>query len=487
MRLSLFQSLRAHLLPWRVSRAIPGLTSDSSFAQRPARSDAHSHHVCVIGAGFAGLACAYELTLHGYRVTVIEPRDHVGGRVRTLHDFVKGKHVEAGAELVGTNHTTWLRMARDLGLTLVPVPPEVLAAPVYLNGKTLPPKRAANVLRQAEELLQRLNPLARRVDADHPWRSPNAEALDHMTLANWIAMQTDMPPIVRHLAQAKWEGKNALPAERQSLLAFLAMVKGGGVEHFWADSESLRCTEGNQSLAIKLANVIGTEHLILNDAVTAVAQDDTGVSVTTRSGRVIHADDVVLTAPPSVWPKIKFTPELPKDFAPQMGMAVKYMAHVGRAFWQDSKLSPESTTDDLLTHTWDGTPGQPGKGEVLQSFVGGDMAMRAHDLPATERHAAYTRLLESLYPGYTNHRRKARFVDWIADPHSRGGYSFPAPGEVTRLGPTLESGIGHLHFAGEYASYAFIGYMEGALRTGVNVARKISLRDGVINEPLIAA
>jgi monoamine oxidase len=38
-------------------------------------------HVCVVGAGVAGLRCADLLLKHGVKVTVLEGRDRVGGRV----------------------------------------------------------------------------------------------------------------------------------------------------------------------------------------------------------------------------------------------------------------------------------------------------------------------------------------------------------------------------------------------------------------------
>jgi monoamine oxidase len=61
-----------------------------------------------------------------------------------------------------------------------------------------------------------------------------------------------------------------------------------------------------------------------------------------------------------------------------------------------------------------------------------------------------------------------------------GGYSFPAPGQVTTVGPLMYKGVGNrLHFAGEHACYKFAGYMEGALNSGVSLARRLAARDGV--------
>lgn len=41
-------------------------------------------HVCVVGAGIAGLRCAALLLQHGAKVTILEARDRIGGRVRPL-------------------------------------------------------------------------------------------------------------------------------------------------------------------------------------------------------------------------------------------------------------------------------------------------------------------------------------------------------------------------------------------------------------------
>jgi monoamine oxidase len=86
--------------------------------------------------------------------------------------------------------------------------------------------------------------------------------------------------------------------------------------------------------------------------------------------------------------------------------------------------------------------------------------------------------LEPFYPGAAKAMTHARFVDWIIDPWARGTYSFPAPGQVTTVGPLLDRGHHRLHFAGEHTCYAFTGWMEGALASGIRTAKKLAQRDG---------
>ena len=38
-------------------------------------------HICVVGAGMSGLRCADMLTQNGMKVTILEARDRIGGRV----------------------------------------------------------------------------------------------------------------------------------------------------------------------------------------------------------------------------------------------------------------------------------------------------------------------------------------------------------------------------------------------------------------------
>jgi monoamine oxidase len=132
--------------------------------------------------------------------------------------------------------------------------------------------------------------------------------------------------------------------------------------------------------------------------------------------------------------------------------------------------------------TWHATDGQNGPGDAMVAFSGGPAADACREWTASERIDRYLAELEKAYRGIRASFLRARFMDWPSDPWVKASYSFPAPGQVTTQGPVFREGLGRLHFAGEYCSYAFMGYMEGVLNSGVAAARRIAVRDGVVKE-----
>jgi monoamine oxidase len=116
----------------------------------------------------------------------------------------------------------------------------------------------------------------------------------------------------------------------------------------------------------------------------------------------------------------------------------------------------------------------------MLAYSGGPGADAMRAIPSDLRDAAYAEELKQRYPGYAEAFVAARFMDWPAVPWTRASYSFAAPGEVTTMGPLLHRGIAdRLHFAGEHTCYKFAGYMEGALHSGVDVAKRLASRDKI--------
>src|SRR5258706_5793809 len=165
-----------------------------------------------------------------------------------------------------------------------------------------------------------------------------------------------------------------------------------------------------------------------------------------------------------------------------MANNVKCIIAVKDRFWLRAGLAPDLLSDGPINLTWDGTDGQPGPGSALVAFSGGNSADICRAWPAASRIERHVAELEKVYRGIRPAFVKGRFMDWPSDVWSKGSYSFPAPGEVTTMGPLIWPAGGRLHFAGEYSSYAFMGYMEGALHSGALVASAIAERDGAVRK-----
>ena len=435
--------------------------------------------VVIVGAGFSGLAAAYELSRAGYEVTVVEARNRVGGRVISFSDLVPGKNVEGGAELIGSNHPAWIAYAKQFGLEFLDVGEEDLEFPIVLGGKRLTSEQSEQLWEEMETVFNTIVVDAAKVDADEPWKAANAEALDRRTLADWIE-KANASPLCTSALRVMMTADNGVVTEWQSYLGNLAMVKGGGLEKYWLESEVYRCKGGNQQLARRLVTAIGATRVMTRMPVRAIAIGERGATVTLADGKVLEAEHVLLTAPPSVWNKIAIDPVLPPSLGTQIGTNVKYLMSLKSPVWRRAELAPELLSDGPVSMTWHGTEGQKGPGEGLVAFSGGPAADICREWTPAQRDRNYLAELNKIYRGITASFVRARFMDWPSDPWTKGSYSFPAPGQVTSQGPTLRQGIGRLHFAGEYTSYAFMGYMEGALNSGAAAARRIAVRDGVV-------
>lgn len=447
-------------------------------------AEGRGKRVVVVGAGFAGLACASELKAVGYDVHVLEARSRVSGRCWSLNELLPGKNVEAGGEFIGSNHPAVLAYMKKYQLELLDVgqTPDGFVAPVMLHGKALTATQWKSVQQEVDETLVAMTREAEAVVIDEPWLTPRAAELDQLSTRTWIERRP-ISSLTKHLLHAEFAADNGVATEQQSHLGNLAQIAGGGLDRYWSETEVYRCQGGNQQIAQKLMQEVGKDRVHLQRPVKRIECDDREVRVTDATGRVWTADDIVLTVPPSVWKKIEIEPALPALLNPQMGTNIKQLSVLRSRFWEAQKLAPEARTDGPVSLTWDATDGQAyrdGDATCLIAFSGGPASELCCKFAPADRDAMYSRELEALYPGFQKALQRTAFVDWPADPWSLGSYSFPAPGQVTTQGPLLRQGFDRLHFAGEYACYKFVGYMNGALTSGIEVAARLAQRDGIV-------
>ena len=74
--------------------------------------------IVVVGAGLAGLTCAYRLQQAGYAAQIFEASGRIGGRCWTGRgDFADGQIYEHGGELIDSGHMEMKQLAQELGFS----------------------------------------------------------------------------------------------------------------------------------------------------------------------------------------------------------------------------------------------------------------------------------------------------------------------------------------------------------------------------------
>jgi len=240
---------------------------------------------------------------------------------------------------------------------------------------------------------------------------------------------------------------NGVKANQQSLLGVVAMVKGGGLDRFWTDTEVYRCENGNQQLAERffgrLNRKAGT--VVLKAPVTSVSRRGKEIWVKVKGMRKEAGpfDDAVLAIPPSLWHSIRLTDtKLARQLrrAPRKGANVKCLMRFGNRFWQNFASSPNLTEDGPVGLTWETTEADKRPGYTMVAFSGAEDAIRLSKLGTRKLASVYNGTLQTAYPGIKLQITKRTFMNWPKERWSNASYYFPRPGEVTRWGPFWHAG-----------------------------------------------
>jgi monoamine oxidase len=443
----------------------------------------HEADLVVVGAGLAGLAAAREAVASGASVVVVEARDRVGGRVLN-HDLGGGAVVELGGQWIGPTQDRLATLAGELGVGTFPTHDEGENVIEYSGSlrrySGTIPRVNPLVLLDVERAQRKLNRLARRVPLEAPWRATDAQRLDAQTAATWMRRNLATRP-GRALLELGIEAVWAAESEDLSLLHVLFYIHSAGSLELLFDTEGGaqqdRFVGGSQLVALRMAEQLGAERLVLSAPVRRIEYGADGVAVQAdftlaRGGRAIVA------LAPTLAGRIAYDPPLPgyRDQLTQrmpLGTVGKCMAIYDEPFWRAEGLSGQGTSDTgPVKLTYDNSPpgGSPG---VLLGFLEGRHARELGRLPADERRAAVLGCFTRLYGPRA--ARPDAYVErlWAEEEWSRGCYGCYMPtGAWTSYGPALREPIGPLHWAGAECATVWNGYMEGAVRSGQQVARE---------------
>jgi monoamine oxidase len=440
-----------------------------------------SADVLVIGAGVAGLAAARDLCAAGLRVTVLEARDRIGGRVHTLRDGSMSLPVELGAEFVhGMPRETW-EVIDAAGLAAC----EVTDTHWWEEGGAL--ARLDDFWSQLEEVMTRIDPAG----GDRSFR----EFLDE-------CCRDERSRRAKPLATSYVEGFHAARTERASVLALSEAERASEAVE---GNRQFRILNGYDNLPrFLLAGLAPRRAQVrLNTVVTEVnwGRGRVEVSARTRAGHTLEpftAGRAVVTLPLGVLKEpadseggVRFSPELDGKRAAarrlEVGHVMKVTMRFRERFWESSQLPAAPRGDSLSqlgflhsadewVQTWWGL--MPVRAPVLTAWAGGPAAEklshRGEGFVIERAAEALTRLL-GVEGARIESLLEASYVhDWQADPFTRGAYSYVPVGGLDAPAALAEPVDDTLFFAGEATdTEGRGGTVHGALATGRRAAAEV--------------
>ena len=452
--------------------------------------------VIVAGAGLSGLSAAYEVAKLGYKVTVIEGRDRVGGRIFTLKEpFIDGQFAELGGELVGDGYKRMLGYADKFRVQYEEVPAEfetggsvtnlqggigttaILKGNLYPIGANLEPHPynlegdEAKML-PPSLLVRNLRMMAREIAGN----SQKIAELDKISLAEALRLRGASETAIKLMN---------ISANYNSI----ETVSAGSVlfetqRRMSAGTKANRIIGGNFEVPKAIAQnakKMGVK-FILQAKIKQISHSPNSVKVSfqNKNGKIntIEADKLVCTIPFSVLREISFSPSLPEAKMKAINdltytQMTKVFLQGSRFEWDRRNIGSSIWTDTALERIFVNAGIRGDERGIFTVWTEGEGATVLEKMNDDERQKWTKTEFEKVLPFMKEAIERTATKSWTNDEFVRGSYAHFTKGQFVALKPNLKTQVGVIHFAGEHTAENAPG-MEGALESAERVIREIT-------------
>jgi monoamine oxidase len=460
---------------------------------KAAARESQAPKVVIIGAGTAGLVCAYRLQQRGIAARVIEASSRAGGRMFSLRNFFPDNQMtELGGEYIDSGHATMRGLVKEFGLTLndLGAEEEAEGAHAYFFDNRLLPvdgsfidlfRPVATAI--ADDLKQM------KVRGEIGYDTPHAKATDLLSIAEWFEKRR-ITGLATKVLRAAYVGEYGSEIDQQSALNLLLTMgdktPADEFRIFGPSDERFHIAQGNDSVPTRLAERLKSP-VEFGMRLEAISGDGSGFRLSLRRDNAAteaKADIVVLAVPFTILRqldvRVKLT-EAKNKAIHELGYGTnaKLIAGFSRRVWEESESTGYTFTDLEFQCCWETSRGQPGSHAILTNFAGGKLGEHLDDGELQDRAAAFASQVNRIYPGAAGaFTKKAVRQHWPSSPFALGSYTCFKPGQYTTLAGSIATAVGNLFFAGEHTSADFNGYMEGAAESGERAAKEVLAKIG---------
>lgn len=474
--------------------------------------------VVIIGAGLAGLTAAMELSRAGYKVQILEYNNRIGGRQWTIRGgdsftelggetqtcaFADGVYMNPGPWRISHHHKAIFDYARQLNVPMEPFIEKnystFLHSTDLFGGK---PQRYHNVIKDFQgHIAELLAKSSQQNRLDGLATNDDAEMLREV-LKNWAGLNGDLK-YVKGVDSAKMRGFESsdfatgtrTPSEPMSLIDTLKIMTESNL---WTVSnhDGVRDLQNpmfqpvggmdriSHAMAAKVPGVVQ-----LNAKVTAIAQNDSGVTVTYEdvgkpgAKREAKADWCICTVPFSIAGQMEMQVSAPVKAALDSFAyfaSVKVGLQFKRRFWEidDSIFGGLSHTNLPIrsigypSYDLNGT----GKGMLYGAFNFGNYAMEFSSLSPAERVRQAVAYGQQIHPQYRDEFENGISVAWHRMPFSLGCGAIWTEDKRKDHFKSVYEIDGRIGFAGEAVAAAVGGWQEGAILSALDLVGRIHQR-----------
>lgn len=428
----------------------------------------NKYDVIIVGAGFSGITASRELSQKGLNTLVLEGRDRIGGR--TWYEERMGEKLELGGTYVHWNQPyMWAELTRyNLELKESPVMDKAywLSKDGEVHSGTQE-KMDEQLTKGMDTFLEDTKEYFPRPFS--PFYENRLEKIDHLSILDKLKeIKSEVSDEVYSFLESTWsEYTNTddldVPALSQGYR--WAALAGYDMREFQDTFEKFSIKNGTKALIEAIFNDSDAE-LKLSTTVTAIKKTNDGHTVVTENGEEYTADAVIAAIPINVLNNVEFTPPLSDE---KQKIANEKQTSKGTKSWAKvrgltgpitMKAPPEYPINSAHVEIIDGDEG------YIMGFGSDEKKMDMNNPKEVEE------MYRNFFPDIevidsTGH-------NWIDDKFSQGTWGVLKKNQLSKYGKELQKSENGLYLAGSDYANGWIGYMDGAIESGLSTSERVA-------------